>query len=729
MSNTITFTGSTLNKSNVKAFSFYLLGEGASTTLTDDIIVSQISTPAVEYSGSVPLQDRYLNIWEWNGTDAYTYVGSSTNASHSGPDLVGVWSFENLVLSPESKYIVLISDSPSNTFESTVQLRAAVYAKETQVEEQALWYDSISTNPPGSPSSEEYAVVFTITYTIGHADTNAQLKIKVMTSAQLEQETVSATTFYVNADTKQLLLGEKLLVGKTYNPMVGTDGTSAGVEGLVPAPATTDAGKYLKADGTWSAVDIPANTYTQTNLLAATPISIIDEPVPGGIDDHTLGCWHFENNTTNAVTGSTLTDNFSSINKGYVQSIGKFGDYCAWVQTNSLNLTAASALTTYTVDFWFRPDDGATVMMNPGAHFELQIYSAKAYTRKAGASNWVEMSTSAGGWHHYAFVRNGTNCYCFFDGTLKHTFTVEGSSAVLWNGGAGGTTSHYIDELRVSDNARWIDSFTPQNSAYTVAVPTGNKQITFDGTAYAKKTELAGKQDTISDLATIRSGAAAGATAVQPGALATVATTGAYSDLSGTPTIPTVNNATITFTQGGTTKGSFTVNQASDATIDLDAGGGAESLTPAQAVHAAMPSSSYIDLQIPATDGGTVTAPADGYIVLAALASGTTPILGLRNTVTGLGNTCCSTVGSALFFDVTIPCSQGDVIRVGYSTDVTFNDSTTPGYLRFVYANGNAPEVAPMHPVEVEGFNYTMDGDDLVLTKYTGEDSDIVVPN
>ena len=52
---------------------------------------------------------------------------------------------------------------------------------------------------------------------------------------------------------------------------------------------------------------------------------------------------------------------------------------------------------------------------------------------------------------------------------------------------------------------------------------------------------ISGKQDTISDLATIRSGAAAGATAVQPGDLSAVATTGAYSDLSGTPTIPTVD--------------------------------------------------------------------------------------------------------------------------------------------------------------------------------------------
>lgn len=80
--------------------------------------------------------------------------------------------------------------------------------------------------------------------------------------------------------------------------------------------------------------------------------------------------------------------------------------------------------------------------------------------------------------------------------------------------------------------------------------------------------------------------------------LATVATTGDYNDLinkptipaaqvnsdwnanSGVaqilnkPTIPTVNNPTITITQGGVTKGSFTLNQSSNQTIDVDAGGG-----------------------------------------------------------------------------------------------------------------------------------------------------------
>ena len=37
--------------------------------------------------------------------------------------------------------------------------------------------------------------------------------------------------------------------------------------------------------------------------------------------------------------------------------------------------------------------------------------------------------------------------------------------------------------------------------------------------------------------------------------------------------VPTVNNPTITFTQGGTTKGTITLNQSGDQTIEFDAGG------------------------------------------------------------------------------------------------------------------------------------------------------------
>jgi len=53
--------------------------------------------------------------------------------------------------------------------------------------------------------------------------------------------------------------------------------------------------------------------------------------------------------------------------------------------------------------------------------------------------------------------------------------------------------------------------------------------------------------------------------------LATVATSGDFTDLLNQPTI---SNATVTVKQDGVTKGTFTLNQTTASTINLDAGGG-----------------------------------------------------------------------------------------------------------------------------------------------------------
>lgn len=56
---------------------------------------------------------------------------------------------------------------------------------------------------------------------------------------------------------------------------------------------------------------------------------------------------------------------------------------------------------------------------------------------------------------------------------------------------------------------------------------------------------------------------------VDSSSLAAVATSGDYTDLLNTPTIPTVNDATLTITQNGATAGTFTANSNSDTTISL----------------------------------------------------------------------------------------------------------------------------------------------------------------
>ena len=58
-------------------------------------------------------------------------------------------------------------------------------------------------------------------------------------------------------------------------------------------------------------------------------------------------------------------------------------------------------------------------------------------------------------------------------------------------------------------------------------------------------------------------------TASEVSGLSTVATSGSYNDLSNTPTIPTVNNATLTIQKNGSTVKTFTANASSNVTANI----------------------------------------------------------------------------------------------------------------------------------------------------------------
>ena len=80
-------------------------------------------------------------------------------------------------------------------------------------------------------------------------------------------------------------------------------------------------------------------------------------------------------------------------------------------------------------------------------------------------------------------------------------------------------------------------------------------------------TQLASKADT-ADLATVATTGAYSDLSGTP-QLAAVATSGQYSDLSGTPTIPTVNDATLTIQKNGTNVETFTANSSTNKTANI----------------------------------------------------------------------------------------------------------------------------------------------------------------
>lgn len=258
-----------------------------------------------------------------------------------------------------------------------------------------------------------------------------------------------------------------------------------------------------------------------------------------------------------------VSDNMASVmttasSIGDVNTVAGIATDVSNVADNNTNITTvASDLTNI--------DTAAT---NIAAIIAAPTAATNAATSASNAQKWAEGSDAdvipLGGEHSSKGWANVAKQYAESIGTaLKYKGSVSSYSALPSTGQEVGDMWNVLDTGKnyAWNGTEWDDlAGIVDLSAYRTAA----NQDLID----------AGKQDTITDLATIRSGASAGATAVQPGDLATVATSGSYTDLLNQPTIPTVNNATITVTQGGTTKGTFTLNQSSNATIALDAGGG-----------------------------------------------------------------------------------------------------------------------------------------------------------
>lgn len=171
--------------------------------------------------------------------------------------------------------------------------------------------------------------------------------------------------------------------------------------------------------------------------------------------------------------------------------------------------------------------------------------------------------------------------------------------------------------------------------------------------------------------------------------LKTVAFTGNYYDLNNRPTIPNVGNGTITITQNGTTKGTFTTNQNGNTTVELTdnnttysnfvkSGSGAKSgLVPAPSTTAG--TTKYL------REDGTWTVPPD--------TNTDTKVTAVGNHYTPSGGTTTSASGGTLT-DITNSSSGVQVVTgvtkdaAGHVTGVTSvalkstNTNTTYGNMK-----------------------------------------------
>jgi hypothetical protein len=284
--------------------------------------------------------------------------------------------------------------------------------------------------------------------------------------------------------------------------MTGASTTAAGTAGLVPAPSSGTANRYLRSDGTWSVP--PDTTYTLAGLMGSTAKGSATQPVywngsAFATTTYTLGKSVpsnavFTDTTYSAMTGASTTaagvaglvpaPSSGTANR-YLRSDGTWvvppdttytlaglmGSTAKGSATQPVYWTgSAFATTTYTL--------GASVPS--GAKFTDTTYSAMtgASTTAAGAAGLVPAPSSGtanrylrsdGTWS----VPPDTNTTYTLAGLMGSTAKGSATQPVYWTGSAFATTSYTLGKS-VPSNAVFTDTtYTHPTTAGYKHIPSG----------------------------------------------------------------------------------------------------------------------------------------------------------------------------------------------------------------------------------------------------------------
>ena len=239
---------------------------------------------------------------------------------------------------------------------------------------------------------------------------------------------------------------------------------------------------------------LPPHVFTADNLVAGNDLEINQIIDPNVLNEDTLACFHFDGDTTNAVsTGVTLSDDFKSHITGYTDplvnpwypgrsaAIWASPNTTAWCKLFSEDFDTFGTLEDYTLEF---------ILAATGANCWFEI---KAIENATDGPTYPGITASYGGWEHKYYVRCGadssaiSNSPSFPFGTYSHIAIVRKNqvASIYVNGNLISQAANslnfknfavrmeyetspaaYLAEMVFSKIAKWDGNFTPPTAPY-----------------------------------------------------------------------------------------------------------------------------------------------------------------------------------------------------------------------------------------------------------------------
>ena len=206
--------------------------------------------------------------------------------------------------------------------------------------------------------------------------------------------------------------------------------------------------------------------------------------VPAEKDEHTLLLLHCDDYSDSSMYGIELMDKSAQVSTEQ----SKFGGKSMYFNGSTrLSIDDVSARIfdfgtgDFTVEAWIYPEEISTdnFIFSGSADGSFFFGRKGSNTIGIGRANilWdteAPVATPANTWSHVAVVRNNGLVYFYVNGTQYGTgitmntnaYSMAGFMAYIGSQGSNLYYKGYMDEIRVSNVARWTESFVPPTQPY-----------------------------------------------------------------------------------------------------------------------------------------------------------------------------------------------------------------------------------------------------------------------